>query len=320
MVNPEITLSFQQTKEFVTERIGSKSYERFLAYVKEKDPNLWGLVRPSNFIECMVLAFLYKDLTAKGYQLVSTILSFGFHINHKSLEHNVKAIRRLGGSWGDKQIVFGRLRDWIEAADNTHQSKEFGIVHLWADSSDFPLCKSKGINTLHEDWSFKENSPAQRWMVFSDAKGRIRRVWGGFSPKLYDSHWLALKKRSLEKKLKGATVIADQHFRSGSSEMRNFTILTQHPSPSKKKGKTRGSGVAKLTKRQQNWNSAHKKIRSRVESPFGIVKGRFEALKKRWAGSKNQQSYLVLFAFGVHNVIVQNCKAKGHAGAMGAKK
>jgi hypothetical protein len=263
----------------------------------------------------MVALAIYKDIEGIGYQKLNRSISFGFHINAKSLDHNVRAVRRISRVWSEQQLKLGRLRDWTSAASTTHQSEVLGIVHLWIDSSDFPLQRAQGSSTRDSDWSFKENSPAQRWMVLSDAQGRIRRAYGGYSPKLYDSHWLEFKKRTLERKLEGATVIADQHFHSGSTMFRKFKILTCHPIPVNRKGKFRGTGVAKLTKAQEIWNHEIKKIRGQVECPFGIAKERFQALKQRWSASTNQQSYLVLFAFAVHNILIQSANHSGKPGS-----
>ncbi len=49
-------------------------------------------------------------------------------------------------------------------------------------------------------------------MILKDSKGKIRKMWGRYSPKLYDEHFLEVYKRWFEQNLKGVGVIADQHF------------------------------------------------------------------------------------------------------------
>lgn len=56
------------------------------------------------------------------------------------------------------------------------------------DSADFRL-KGKSCTSVKDpSWSYKENSPAQRFLIGADVNTRIRVLDGGYSPKLYDGH------------------------------------------------------------------------------------------------------------------------------------
>jgi len=57
-----------------------------------------------------------------------------------------------------------------------------------------------------DTWSYKENGPAQRFTFLMDYKRRIRKVWGGYTPKLYDGHFLQERKWWFEGKLQSAGV------------------------------------------------------------------------------------------------------------------
>lgn len=74
-----------------------------------------------------------------------------------------------------------------------------------------------------------------------------------------------------------------------------------HIAYSKNKGKKDGTGIKKLTKKQSEFNKAQRAARARVESPFGIIKGKFKALSGFWAEEIEKQNYLVRYAVGMHN-------------------
>ena len=43
-------------------------------------------------------------------------------------------------------------------------------------------------------------------MFLQDTKARIRKVWGGYSPKVYDGDVLEIFKDWIDQRLKGATL------------------------------------------------------------------------------------------------------------------
>ena len=64
--------------------------------------------------------------------------------------------------------------------------------NLFADSSDFSVSGKSSASRESEDLSFKNNGPAQRYMIIYDGKGQVRKIFGGYSPKIYDSTALKL--------------------------------------------------------------------------------------------------------------------------------
>ena len=62
----------------------------------------------------------------------------------------------------------------------------------------------------------------------------------------------------------------------------------------------------KLTKTQLSWNLKISKLRARVESPFGRVKSKWEALGGVFYEDEDQQDLLVQIAFGVENWIIRH--------------
>ena len=58
--------------------------------------------------------------------------------------------------------------------------------------------------------------------MLSDAMRCVRRLWGGYSPKLFDGHFLKMNSDWLLWELSGGVVVADQHFNWG-KKTQNFT-------------------------------------------------------------------------------------------------
>jgi hypothetical protein len=69
--------------------------------------------------------------------------------------------------------------------------------------------------------------------VLRDGHGRIRKVWGGYSPKIYDGSLLELNREWFEENLANAGVIADQQFEWGKKNLKKVKFYT--PIPRQKK-------------------------------------------------------------------------------------
>ena len=109
----------------------------------------------------------------------------------------------LGGRYTWENLLIGRLHKAVTL------KKEVERVNLWLDSTDAPMEGKERIRRFSSKWSYKCAGPARRYMVLSDAKGRIRKIWGGYSLKIYDGHLVEANKDWFEDKLKGAEVVAD---------------------------------------------------------------------------------------------------------------
>jgi len=67
------------------------------------------------------------------------------------------------------------------------------------DSSDFKMKGKRSTSTKDPFWSYKENGPARRFMMVTDGRGSVKRIWGPYSPKTYDGDFLkAINKISLQ--------------------------------------------------------------------------------------------------------------------------
>jgi hypothetical protein len=80
-----------------------------------------------------------------------------------------------------------------------------------------------------------------------------------YSLKLYDGHFLKLKKTVLEKRFKDGVVLADNHFKCGKTLFKKIS--------------ENGSGKKELLcEKHRSYNSQHQAARARVEAPNGILK------------------------------------------------
>jgi hypothetical protein len=122
-------------------------------------------------------------------------------------------------NWGSSTVSLGSLPEWRACVRHVKFEKEVSKVCLWMDSTDFPKQKYRGCSTKEEDWSYKLNRPGRRYLVLRDGHGRIRKVWGGYSSKIYDGSLLELNREWFKENLANAGVIADQHFEWGKKKL-----------------------------------------------------------------------------------------------------
>lgn len=274
-----------------------------MAFVKRRQPQLWGMKKSKTFVGDSVLVALYKDLYVKGYHTVSSEVRRWLPLVSRTLQHNNKVLRELFAEWGETQIVLGTLSEWQEAAEDAGFPEVMNDVSLWMDSTDFALIGKVSTSRKSRDWSFKMNGPGRRYMSLMDARGQLRALWGGYSPKVYDSDFLELNEKWLEKRLQGATVTADTHFEWGSKNLRRVTFKTPIPKPRgrRKKGSD-GILIPKtLTRSQEKYNKDLHSVRSRVENPFGRMAAKVGALTKPFREGKHQLDCLVKLAAGLLN-------------------
>jgi len=105
-----------------------------------------------------------------------------------------------------------------------------------------------------------------------DANGKIRKMWGGYSPKVYGSHfvlmpeqrdWFTSKCFNSGHKI---AIIADSHFSMVKKEMKK--IVKWHTPPTEEE-------VEALA--IKDYRKKISQVHARIESPFGIMKGKFAA-------------------------------------------
>lgn len=285
----------------VVDTLHQEVFDDLLSFIDDSEPNFWGQFREDDFVEQNLYLALYHDITGLGYKHIIADEHLRGILNHKSLQHNTEEIRRLGAQWAKQYIELPSYEARVELAKHTHQSRVLGTIDLWADSTDFPMVKKRNVTKKHRDWSYKENKPAQRFMCFTTGDGIIRKLYGGYSPKVYDGQFLEIFQPIWEEEFAQSKIIADEHFRKAGKQFKKVTWVVPFKNTSRNDPEDEGRRVSVLTQAEQKWNSEVSKIRSRIEAPFGHVKRMFNLLSTPWMERKSQQNWLVTLAVGVHN-------------------
>ena len=285
--------------------LGQSAVEEALQYVRRTKPKLWGQKRQPKFLDRSFYLCLKKDMSGKGYGKILKKYKKYYPVTQKSLQYNTRSIRKCLAKWATENHL--KLLDrshWNRAAATTRFTGEFKRVNLWMDSTDFKRRGRKTTSRKGDKWSYKLNGPGRRYMVLSDANRKIRKLWGGYSPKTYDSHFLQAKEEFLEEHLIGAVVIADNHFEWGRTNLQNVEFLVNHKVPADDSAAADLPNVNRLTQEKIKFNDQHQHCRARVESPFGTLAQKFKSLDSPFMEDEKQQDRLVTYAFGFHNASI----------------
>lgn len=298
--------SLSTIKSEVHSKIRKLTIDALDKYLAKKDPSLWGIEKPRSFRKSQLYIQLYKDMNAIGYCKLEKETKSWNKITLKSLRTNTRRIRYWLSKWGKKQIQIGALSDWSKAKRNVVLGKQVEDANLWMDSTDCPLKGKYSISKKDKSWSYKLGCPGQRYMTIVDGRTRFRYVEGGYSPKLFDGHFLKLKKNELKKNFKDGVVLADSHFSMGRSLFKKIKFHTNIAATKKNKKRDRSESSGLLCDKHRTYNQQHQAARSRVEGPNGIVKCMFKALEKPWFETETQQDHLFHLACGIHNRQINN--------------
>lgn len=286
----------------VRKKVGGKdTLEGILKFVDEKRLALWGKIQRDDFIRTNTLLCLYKDLNGKGYVDLAKQTQLWSQISHNSLEHNTELIRPVLAQWGKKQIILGTLPKWNAAMADIKRPKIVSKANLLIDSTDFPLTTPRGTDKKKAlYWSYKCKSLGRRFQAIFDGHMRCRAIFGGYSPKIRDSTWCEARKDTLETSFKGAVFVGDCHYAPVEGMNDVVTFIT--PTPSKGNTSTNNpDDDFGLTELQKKENLQIRKLRARVENPFGQIDKKWISLTKRWREKPAQLDHLVYFAFGLYN-------------------
>lgn len=160
--------------------------------------------------------------------------------------------------------------------------------------------RRKGQGKKSHWHSYKKNRPVRRFMTFSDARGVFREVWGGYSPKVYDSDFMRIVSNQLEEFYEGATLIADNHFKKIADELSVVTIIA--PSSERKpKGDDEGKAVEVPTHAETARNKKIRKLRARVEMLYARLNSVLGSLYPCWRDTPERLNNAVRFGIGVIN-------------------
>lgn len=141
-------------------------------------------------------------------------------------------------------------------------------------------------------------------MVLRDGTGKIRRLWGGYSPKTYDAEFMRTHRQWFREQLGGVAILADTHFFSACDYIRHPEILA---TPPKNAGVDllRSRGFATTTKEAKKRSKKIKETRGVVEQVFAGIKHTFLPLAggpyQVWREPETELDHVVTWACGVHN-------------------
>lgn len=296
-----MVLEWVTLRDLVIKRLSKKVYDQLVSFIQHQNLHLWGEQRPHNFEERITATTLYKYLTNTGFNTLASDTKSWLYQSNVSLPHNAERIILSLQEWGEQQIKLGNSIEWELAARSVPRSGSLKNVNLWMDSTDFPKQKKRGKGPASKHWSFKLNRPGRRFMVLRDGRRRVRKLWGGYRPKIHDAVFLEVERRALQKELKGAVVVADTHFSVGKKLFSDPKFITP-PTPVDESDPSAAQISDKtLTKKERRDNTAIHALRARVEQPFGLIKTWWECLKNPWSGSDNLLDAVVVLAFGCYN-------------------
>ena len=290
----------KELKQKVEAKLKKTTIKELTTYMKKKEISLWGQDKGKKFEgDCLLLA-LYHDLYGIGYNKIEQEIKNWRPLSAKSIRHNTKEVRKVLSGWSDKQLVLGDFQDWKYASKKLSETEAKEGVNLLVDSSDFKKLQPVKHSLNSPEHSFKENHYANRFTCIFDMKQRARVLYGPYSPKVDDNSFVRLMKPTMEESMKGAVILGDCGYSAVAKEFQKIKMITTISKPRGRVSKD-GSGIRQLTKVQKTKNKMLKKLRSRVESPFGIIKQRWKTLSTCFMEDETQHGLLVKLALATYN-------------------
>jgi len=281
-------------------RIKINTINEIVQFARAKKPKLWAKNRPVSFIKKSVYMALYKDLYGIGYEKLQREFKGIIDVAKKSIIHNVQHLRTILKEWGKSKVQLGTLADWNASVKHHKFKKQVAGVNLWIDSTDFAMPGKRRVSRKKGDWSYKCNSPGRRYMFINDGRV-VRKIIGGYSPKIYDGKVLELNRDVFENIFAGATIVGDQHFQWGKKNLKGVTVHTPIKNKPRNGKHNQEDEIVSLTKDETKYNAAVRTARAQVETPFGIIDRKFESLRKYWPESADQMDALIYIAAGIMN-------------------
>jgi len=302
---PKKISNFDAATREVKETIGRTVYKELERYLCARALHWWGENKGQDISKLMLLATCLHDARAYSYAAISDILKPKLVIHANAIQHNVKKARRVFAQWGEENITMPNKAALNAAVADRNFPIWMSRVRWWMDSTDIPLPRRKayrGRKSIY--WSGKLNRPAWRYQILRDGCGKICKLWGGYSPKVYDSDFVKIEKQWLERHLRGTAILADTHYFKGREYISNPEILATPPdNASADLLKLRGFSTT--TKEARVRSKAIKNNRGVVEQCFAAMKNTFIPLAggpyTSWRESGLELDFVVEWACGVYN-------------------
>jgi hypothetical protein len=295
-------LTLETVKLRVVGLIGAEIVDEIITFVVSNNINLWGGDGSRLYCENWMYFVIYRDIEdapVNTYNAIEHIHTVG----HTTIRHNISTLRECLLRWARNVIVLGSQSDWNAVVRDAKFPTKFTAVNLWIDSIDFPIACRKGEVDFKNDYSAKLKKTGCRFMVIQDGNGCVRKLWGPYSPKWYDSHVVQLEAEFFATHMQGAHIIGDSHFSTAGNSLNGVKFYTNIVSTPNKRKRDEDITLEERELRsiQQDWNRSHQRLRARVETPFGLITRMFKSLTIKWRDTKQQMMCLVFYAFAIHN-------------------
>lgn len=306
-------LSKKAVRRFVTSQLGKEAIQMLLQYLERKKVSIWGERQPSDFLEMNLLLVLYKDLKNVGYPSLHAEIQQWYAPGSRTLRHNVKVLRRALKVWAKKRIN-KHARDRVNAHARVLPEKSNPLkINSLLDSVDYRLKGKSSTSRRHENWSYKLNAPGRRYMTVITLMGEVVQMWGGYSPKVFDGHFLEAQAQWFERHAKGLKIAADAHFSAGNrlfQDPKFFTPTVRRGMKRKRDDENNSAARSHLTKAQKKVNKQIRAIRARVEHPYAKIRNKWKTLDGVFWESEQQLDCLVWYATALHNYSIPEIQAE----------
>jgi len=228
---PKVQHTLESVKQTVKDAVGRAIWKELERYIAGANIRWVGKRKPEGLHKYMLLATAMHDLAGMAYGPISRLHHTKLACSDKTIQTNVLRCRHALSEWGQHLIRMPNRHELNRAVEDMNIPEWMGPVRLWADSSDIPTAHLHSVRLPSgEWWSGKEGCPARRYMVMADGFGLVRQAWGGYSPKVYDAHFLRIVKPWLEENCRGISIIGDTHFFSAADVISDPQIIAPAPS------------------------------------------------------------------------------------------
>lgn len=162
----------------VSNALGRRTMSIVYKDIQLDKKQLWSSKRKRNFVQRMIQATLYKDLTACSYNTLLLEIKSTLPMSKRSLRHNVQLVRSALREWANKVLLPTPLATLERLAKDQIVVESFQKVHIWVDSTEFRLSGKCSLSRKDQNWSYKVNGPGRKWLFLHDARGRVVMVHG----------------------------------------------------------------------------------------------------------------------------------------------
>lgn len=305
--------TYREVKEAVESKIHADIVKDMVDYVENRDRTMMGDSHVRGFTTAMVILTLYHDIEGIGINKIAEHVKFPFKLSHHSLCDNSKRVRELLYEWALTKISIGNRDAWVAAARHAPFKGDCASLNLFIDSTDFKIEKTSGRGPSSDYWSGKEKWSCLRFMTLVDAHKKILKIWPGYGPKQYDSHFVSGLKDWFQEHLKSGHIAADGHFSAVSKEITDPVFYTPIQQRKRRLAELAAEDhgdineedlpIPRLTKKNEKYNRDLHAARARVEHPYADIKKMFTTLNHPWSGNLKQLEYLVFYSTAVHNML-----------------